>query len=124
MTVLGIIVGVFCLLFAVEHFHSKATKRAAQYNAYVTLREAYQHFIQYGVITNPSAAVADVFPYTNRFSIKGTNFECVLGVTWRAFSRTGTLMAVSRAGIAVWVDGKNPPELMQFDSGPSGTERR
>jgi hypothetical protein len=49
------------------YLHSRAMKRAAEYNAYVTLTKAYQDMMKYGVATNSLPADAQVYTYTNRF---------------------------------------------------------
>ena len=116
--VLALILGVVCLLLVLTRSHSKAMKRAAQYNAYVTLRKSLQHYIQFGLVTNSSPAVADVFPCTNSYSIQGANYHCVLGITWSAFSGSGTMMAITREGMAIWLDGTKSPQRMEFSSWP------
>lgn len=104
-----------CLLVGGGYLHSRAMKRAAKYNAYLTLTTAYQHLMKYGVVTNPSPAVAQVFPYTNRFSIQGTNYDCVLGLKWTPLSSTDIVMAVTGNGSVICFDGRESPRFIDFD---------
>jgi hypothetical protein len=89
-------------------------KRARQCNDYVILQKAYEHFMDNGVITNPSPGSV-IFPYTNRFSIQGINYDCLLGIAWKDSSSTGIVMAVTKEGVAIWFDGKRPPQLSEFN---------
>jgi len=109
------VLGLVCLLVVGSYIHSAAMKRAAQYNAYVTLKKAYQHLMQYGAVTNPSPTVAQVFPYTNRLSIQGTNYDCVLGLKWAPLSSTDIVMAVTGNGSVIYFDGQEAPQFVDFD---------
>lgn len=113
-----IILGLACLLVGGAYIHSRAMKRAAKYNAYVTLTKAYQDMMKYGVVTNSLPAGAQVYPYTNRFSIQGTNYDCVLGLTWPTlptFSSNETVMAITGNGTVIWLGGRDAPQLIRFD---------
>jgi len=101
---------------------SAAMKRAAQYNAYVYLKKAYEHLMQYGVVTNPSPTVAQVLPYTNRFSIQGTNYDCVLGLKWKPLSRTDIVMVVTRNGSVIYLDGQEAPRFIDFGLAPPAAQ--
>lgn len=91
--------------------HSEAMKRASRYNAYVNLQKAYQSFIQYGRITNPAPETAQFYSYTNRVSIQNSNYDCVIGMTWRAYSGAGDVLAVTRDGTTIWFDATGTPRL-------------
>ena len=110
-----IILGLACLLVGGAYIHSRVMKRAAKYNAYVTLTKAYQDMIKYGVATNSLPAGPQMYPYTNRFSIQGTNYDCVLGLTWPAFSSNETVMAITGNGTVIWLEERDAPQLIKFD---------
>jgi hypothetical protein len=113
--IIAIILGSACLLAGGGYFHLKAMKRAAKYNAYVTLTKACQDMKKYGVATNSLPAGAQVYPCTNRFSIQGTNYDCVLGLTWPTFSSNETVMAITGNGSVICLEGRDAPRLIKFD---------
>jgi hypothetical protein len=102
-----------CIWIGGGYIHHAAMMRAAQYNAYLNLQQAYQHFIKDGVISNPSPG-ADIFPYTNTFLIQGTNYNCVLGMHWAPFSGDGSFMAITEEGVAIWSDTNGSPRIVTY----------
>jgi hypothetical protein len=102
------------VLWMVASLHRQAMMRAYKYNAYITLREAHEHFARYGTITSPSSH-AEIFYYSNRFVIDHDVYECVLGMLWGHPDVRRSLLGVTADGVILWLDDTNRPKIMEFN---------
>jgi hypothetical protein len=117
VTVASSAFAIICLVSGLAFFHHSAMKRAGLYNAYLALRKAHRHLIESGQVTNPSPGVAELFPYTNAFSMHGSNYNPVLGMRWKPLSSDGAIMAITRDGVVVWLNKRGSTSIITFDDG-------
>jgi hypothetical protein len=100
-----------CIVWGIKDYRNG--HRAQILEVRMWLKEA--HFDHEGY-TNDSLGVTVVYPYTNQFTIDGTNYQCDFAAKSEVFRGRGFL-AVTTNVIYVWVDEKRgvipliPPRL-------------
>jgi hypothetical protein len=82
----------------------KADTRARFINSMNDLREAHVEFQQYGAFTNQFRHQV-VYPFTNRFAINGTDYQCEFAIECDDFTNRGFL-TITTNEMFVWVDKK------------------
>lgn len=98
-----VVLGLGVLAFFANRYYEARTNRRAQFiDVRVWLKEA--HFDHEGY-TNDSIGLTEVYPYTNRFTIDGTNYVCEFAARSELFRGSGFL-AVTTNGVYVWIDKK------------------
>jgi hypothetical protein len=88
--------------FANKYYEARTDRRAQFLEVRVWLKEA--HFDHEGY-TNDFIGLTEVYPYTNRFTIDGTNYVCEFAARSELFRDRGFL-AVTTNLVYVWVDKK------------------
>jgi hypothetical protein len=102
LTVLAVVVALLGLfLFSA----SKGSHRARFLIAVNKLREASAQLQKHGAFTNQFPHDDKVYPFTNRFSIDGTAYQCQLAVeSVDLYLRDRGLLAITTNDTIIWVD--------------------
>ncbi len=82
----------------------RAVTRARFINKMNELREAHIELQQHGAFTNQLRREA-IYPFTNRFAIDGTDYQCEFAVECEDFKNRGFL-TITTNKIFVWIDKK------------------
>ncbi|MGH7952036.1 MAG: hypothetical protein ACREFE_08975, partial [Limisphaerales bacterium] len=90
----------FMLLYGM----ASADRRARFINAMACLKEAHFELQKYGAFTN-QFRYETVYPYTNRFAVDGTDYQCEFAVESEDFTNRGFL-TITTNEVFVWVDKK------------------
>jgi hypothetical protein len=98
-----VVVGLFVLAFVVNRYYEFRTNHRAQFiTVFAWLKEA--RFDHKGY-TNGDFWQTEIYPYTNRFTIDGTNYVCEFAARSQVFGGRGFL-AVTTNWAYVWIDDK------------------
>jgi len=98
-----VMLGLFALAFFANKYYEARTNRRAQFiEIRAWLKEA--HFNHEGY-TNDFLGLTVVYPYTNRFTIDDTNYQCEFAARSELFRGRGFL-AVTTNVVYVWIDEK------------------
>jgi len=100
---LGGLLAAFLLLFFYEA--GRAETRARFINTMNDLKEAHIELQKYGAYTNQSR-YETVYPYTNRFVVDGTDYQCEFAAECDEFTNRGFL-TITTNKVFVWVDKKH-----------------
>ena len=96
----GGLLAVFFLFFC--YAAGRAETRARFINNMNDLLEAHVELQQYGAFTNQFRRET-VYPFTNRFTIDGTDYQCEFAVECEDFTNRGFL-TITTNKIFVWID--------------------
>jgi hypothetical protein len=99
--VLVLVLLVFFLLYGL----ASGERRARFINTMNALKEAHYELQKYGSFTNYSRNFS-VYPYTNRFVVAGTNYQCEFAIESEEFSKRGFL-TITTNQVFVWIDKKH-----------------
>jgi hypothetical protein len=114
IVVLASLVVVSCGLL---YFVGKGSHRARFIIAMNELREANAEFQKYGAFTNQFQGDT-VYPYTNRFIVDGTVYQCGFAVeSVYLYLRDRGILAITTNGGFVWVDKERG--VVPLGSGPA-----
>ncbi len=89
-------------LFALVYGEASADRRAKFIATKASLMEADIELHKFGAFTNHFQDMS-VYPYTNRFTIDGTDYQCEFAVECADFTNQGFL-TITTNRIFVWVD--------------------
>jgi hypothetical protein len=108
MKILVALVVLVILVLAVFIFmprESRVDRRAWLTISKVSLRDADTELRKFGAFTNhpPASEYVRVYPYTNRFTIDGTDYQCELAAECERLTNRGFL-TITTNQIFVWVD--------------------
>ncbi|HTY87057.1 MAG TPA: hypothetical protein VMB80_06300 [Candidatus Acidoferrum sp.] len=103
MKILIPVIVVLLALFCVLVLGLDRSERRAQFISTTSqLNDANRELQLFGVFTN-HIRNARVYPYTNLFTIQGTNYQCALALECDLFRERGFL-TITTNGLYVWVD--------------------
>ena len=103
--IFGIVLAVLVVLFFGLLFAlARSDNRARFINTMNCLLEAHVELQQYGAFTNQFRHET-VYPFTNRFTIDGTDYQCEFAVECEDFANRGFL-TITTNKMFVWVDKK------------------
>jgi hypothetical protein len=116
MKILATLIVLLVLVLAVFIFmprESRVDRRAWLTTTKASLKDADAELHKLGVSTNhPSASeYVRVFPFTNRFSIDGMDYQCELAAKCERLTNRGFL-AITTNQIFVWIDTKGRQTLL------------
>jgi hypothetical protein len=98
-----VVLGLFVLaFFAIRYYEARTNRRAQFIEVLAWLKEA--HFDHEGY-TNDFIGLTEVYPYTNRFTIDGTDYLCEFAARSELFRGRGFLAVTTNAAY-VWIGDK------------------
>jgi hypothetical protein len=117
--VIVVLTSAMVVAYGVMHFAGKSSRRARFVLAMNELRLANAELQKQGAFTNRFQGDT-VYPYTNRFIIDATVYQCGLAVeSVDLYLRGRGLLAITTNDVLVWVDRERG--AMPLGSGPAFT---
>ena len=82
----------------------------------ITLAKFYLD--NYGMLTNCSPDICHLFQFTNRYSISGTNYQCVVAADSWDYRGRSNLLAIATNGWYLFIDGRGVINLRDWHQLP------
>jgi|SRR5580658_9157801 hypothetical protein len=102
LTWAALAVALACLILVPGHIRSK--RAAAACAAWFSLKIASVDLDQNGSFTNPSPRYCRIVDFTNRYSISGTVYQCVLAADSWDYRDRSNLFAITTTGAILFID--------------------
>lgn len=113
-TVIAVVI-LLTLFLGFRYFKERSLRRAEVYNSISELLSSENRWRQNGSLTNGNPGFT-VYPFTNRVTVSGTNFQCVMAVKAERIESFG-FMALAADGTVLWIDREMAPCISRSDTG-------
>jgi hypothetical protein len=76
------------------------------------------YLAQDGILTNCSPNVCHLFPFTNHYSIYGTDYQCVVAADSWDYRGRSNLLAITTNGVYLFIDSHSVTKLRDWHELP------